>query len=99
MIVYALGFIDFIVDPTFQVLGDMLELGKHAPKLHAALAEQVLDSRADKVFLAGPEMKALAAFLETLSGPIVERAAAAPEGDRGVALAGGLARAARGHGA
>jgi len=28
--------------------------------------------------LSGPEMKALAAFLETLSGPIVERAAAAP---------------------
>jgi len=42
------------------VLGDMLELGKHAPKLHAGLAELVLDSQADKVFLAGPEMKALA---------------------------------------
>lgn len=42
------------------VLGDMLELGKFAPKLHAALAENVLDSGANKVFLAGPEMRALA---------------------------------------
>jgi UDP-N-acetylmuramoyl-tripeptide--D-alanyl-D-alanine ligase len=45
------------------VLGDMLELGKHAPKLHADLASLVLDSHADKVFLAGPEMKALAEAL------------------------------------
>jgi len=45
------------------VLGDMLELGKHAPKLHAALAELVRDSTADKVLLAGPEMKALAEVL------------------------------------
>lgn len=45
------------------VLGDMLELGKHAPKLHAALAELVLDAKADKVFLAGPEMQALAEAL------------------------------------
>ncbi|MGE0281792.1 MAG: UDP-N-acetylmuramoylalanyl-D-glutamyl-2,6-diaminopimelate--D-alanyl-D-alanine ligase [Rhizobiaceae bacterium] len=45
------------------VLGDMLELGKHAPKLHADLASLVLDSRADKVFLAGPEMRALAEAL------------------------------------
>jgi UDP-N-acetylmuramoyl-tripeptide--D-alanyl-D-alanine ligase len=45
------------------VLGDMLELGRHAPKLHAALADLVLDSQADKVFLAGPEMKALAEAL------------------------------------
>jgi UDP-N-acetylmuramoyl-tripeptide--D-alanyl-D-alanine ligase len=34
------------------VLGDMLELGKHAPKLHAGLADLVIDSQADRVFLA-----------------------------------------------
>lgn len=45
------------------VLGDMLELGKHAEKLHAGLAELVVDAGADLVFLAGPEMKALAEAL------------------------------------
>lgn len=45
------------------VLGDMLELGKHAQKLHAALAEKVVDAQADVVFLAGPEMQALASAL------------------------------------
>ena len=45
------------------VLGDMLELGKHAEKLHAALVDLVIDAKADKVFLAGPEMKALADVL------------------------------------
>jgi len=45
------------------VLGDMLELGKHAKKLHADLAALVLGSDADSVFLAGPEMKALAEAL------------------------------------
>jgi UDP-N-acetylmuramoyl-tripeptide--D-alanyl-D-alanine ligase len=45
------------------VLGDMLELGIHAQKLHASLADLVIDARADKVFLAGPEMKALAEAL------------------------------------
>lgn len=42
------------------VLGDMLELGSHSAKLHAALAEPVKRSGADLVLLAGPEMKALA---------------------------------------
>jgi UDP-N-acetylmuramoyl-tripeptide--D-alanyl-D-alanine ligase len=41
------------------VLGDMLELGKHSAKLHAELAGPVASSKMDKVFLAGPEMKAL----------------------------------------
>lgn len=45
------------------VLGDMLELGIHAGKLHAALAEPVVQSGADLVLLAGPEMKALAEAL------------------------------------
>lgn len=42
------------------VLGDMLELGSHSAKLHAALAEPVKQGGADLVLLAGPEMKALA---------------------------------------
>jgi UDP-N-acetylmuramoyl-tripeptide--D-alanyl-D-alanine ligase len=42
------------------VLGDMLELGIHSAKLHAALAGPLRTSGADLVLLAGPEMKALA---------------------------------------
>ena len=42
------------------VLGDMLELGDHAAKLHAALAELIVGTGTDTVFLAGPEMRALA---------------------------------------
>ncbi len=45
------------------VLGDMLELGQHSAKLHADLAELVAENKADRVFLAGPEMKALAEVL------------------------------------
>jgi UDP-N-acetylmuramoyl-tripeptide--D-alanyl-D-alanine ligase len=41
------------------VLGDMLELGRHAPKLHAALSEPLLAAKIDLVLLAGPEMIAL----------------------------------------
>lgn len=42
------------------VLGDMLELGAHAQSLHAGLASLITEAGADRVFLAGPEMKALA---------------------------------------
>ena len=42
------------------VLGDMLELGRHSKRLHLELAEPIKDARTDKVFLSGPEMKALA---------------------------------------
>jgi UDP-N-acetylmuramoyl-tripeptide--D-alanyl-D-alanine ligase len=42
------------------VLGDMLELGAHSPKLHAELAEMLSGTRTDLVLLAGKEMKALA---------------------------------------
>ncbi|MEX6504773.1 UDP-N-acetylmuramoylalanyl-D-glutamyl-2,6-diaminopimelate--D-alanyl-D-alanine ligase [Jiella sp. M17.18] len=41
------------------VLGDMLELGRHAPELHAGLAEPIVRAGIEKVFLAGEEMKAL----------------------------------------
>ena len=45
------------------VLGDMLELGTQSRKLHADLAELVVESGADMVLLAGPEMQALAEAL------------------------------------
>ena len=50
------------------VLGDMLELGSHAQKLHAGLAEAVLQASADVVLLAGPEMTALADALPPEAG-------------------------------
>ncbi|MEW9804907.1 UDP-N-acetylmuramoylalanyl-D-glutamyl-2,6-diaminopimelate--D-alanyl-D-alanine ligase [Mesorhizobium sp. ZMM04-5] len=42
------------------VLGDMLELGAHSAKLHAALAGLLGSTTVDVILLAGPEMKALA---------------------------------------
>lgn len=45
------------------VLGDMLELGKHARKYHEALAKPISASKADLVFLVGQEMEALAKIL------------------------------------
>ncbi|MGA2126537.1 MAG: UDP-N-acetylmuramoylalanyl-D-glutamyl-2,6-diaminopimelate--D-alanyl-D-alanine ligase [Xanthobacteraceae bacterium] len=41
------------------VLGDMLELGAEAPRLHAGLAEPILAAAVDLVFCAGPLMTAL----------------------------------------
>lgn len=46
------------------VLGDMLELGTHAQKLHAGLSEAVEAAGVDLALLAGPEMLALKAKLE-----------------------------------
>lgn len=45
------------------VLGDMLELGDHSAKLHAALAELIVGTGTSTVFLGGPEMRALADIL------------------------------------
>lgn len=45
------------------VLGDMLELGSHSAKLHTALADVLGETSTDLVFLAGPEMRALAETL------------------------------------
>ncbi|WP_159593105.1 UDP-N-acetylmuramoylalanyl-D-glutamyl-2,6-diaminopimelate--D-alanyl-D-alanine ligase [Chelativorans xinjiangense] len=42
------------------VLGDMLELGPHSAKLHAALADLIAASNVDLLYLGGVEMKALA---------------------------------------
>ncbi|ESX67715.1 MULTISPECIES: UDP-N-acetylmuramoylalanyl-D-glutamyl-2,6-diaminopimelate--D-alanyl-D-alanine ligase [unclassified Mesorhizobium] len=45
------------------VLGDMLELGSHSAKLHAALADLIVGTDTRTVFLGGPEMRALADVL------------------------------------
>ena len=45
------------------VLGDMLELGAHSVELHRSLAPAVLASGADRVYLVGPQMAALAEAL------------------------------------
>lgn len=45
------------------VLGDMLELGGHSAKLHAALADLIVGTETRTVFLGGPEMQALADIL------------------------------------
>lgn len=49
------------------VLGDMLELGDHSAKLHAALADLIVGTGTQTVFLGGPDMRALA---EALPGDI-----------------------------
>jgi UDP-N-acetylmuramoyl-tripeptide--D-alanyl-D-alanine ligase len=41
------------------VLGDMLELGDDSARLHAALAEPLVEARVDLVFTVGREMRAL----------------------------------------
>jgi len=46
------------------VLGDMLELGRQSPMLHAALAADITGNRVDLVFLAGRDMANLAAALD-----------------------------------
>ncbi|BCG79704.1 UDP-N-acetylmuramoylalanyl-D-glutamyl-2,6-diaminopimelate--D-alanyl-D-alanine ligase [Mesorhizobium sp. 113-3-3] len=45
------------------VLGDMLELGDHSTKLHVALADLIVGTGTQTVFLGGPEMRALAEAL------------------------------------
>lgn len=49
------------------VLGDMLELGEHSAKLHAALAGPIKEAGVGLLLLAGPHMQGLA---EALSGDI-----------------------------
>ena len=52
------------------VLGDMLELGRQSKKLHEGLTKYISASKADLVFLVGPEMENLAKILpkEKLGG-------------------------------
>jgi len=57
------------------VLGDMLELGATASRLHAELLEPLLAAGADLVFLAGPVMKSLWQVLpERCRGAYAEQA-------------------------
>jgi UDP-N-acetylmuramoyl-tripeptide--D-alanyl-D-alanine ligase len=59
----VLGNIDLPKGRKVVVLGDMLELGAMADDLHAGLAEPVLASGAELVYLVGKHMAALAAVL------------------------------------
>lgn len=54
--------------PRIAVLGDMKELGTSSKEYHRTLARQVLDSHADYVFLAGPEMKYAYEHLQEMTG-------------------------------
>lgn len=45
------------------VLGDMLELGEASASMHASLADSVLESGAELIYLVGPNMAALASAL------------------------------------
>lgn len=45
------------------ILGDMLELGAQSPQLHASLKPAVLAAGADRIYLVGPAMTALADVL------------------------------------
>jgi UDP-N-acetylmuramoyl-tripeptide--D-alanyl-D-alanine ligase len=57
------------------VLGDMLELGADAPRLHAELLQPLREAGADLVFLAGPLMKSLwGALPESCRGAYSEEA-------------------------
>lgn len=46
--------------PYYLALGDMKELGKHSARYHAELGRRLAGFGAEKIFLAGPEMKAAA---------------------------------------
>jgi UDP-N-acetylmuramoyl-tripeptide--D-alanyl-D-alanine ligase len=47
------------------ILGDMLELGPRSAELHASLKPAVIASGADRIYLVGPAMGALAEALGT----------------------------------
>jgi UDP-N-acetylmuramoyl-tripeptide--D-alanyl-D-alanine ligase len=61
-------------------LGDMLELGHHAPDLHAELAEPIAAGGIDKLYLAGPAMRHLHNALppERRGGHVDDAAALVP---------------------
>jgi UDP-N-acetylmuramoyl-tripeptide--D-alanyl-D-alanine ligase len=50
--------------PLYLALGDMKELGRHSMRYHAELGIYLAGLDAEKIFLAGPEMKAAARELE-----------------------------------
>lgn len=57
--------------PYYLVLGDMKELGRHSARYHAELGRRLAGFGAEKIFLAGPEMKAAAAELKGALTPVV----------------------------
>jgi UDP-N-acetylmuramoyl-tripeptide--D-alanyl-D-alanine ligase len=68
----ALALLETAPGRRLAALGDMLELGEHAPALHAALVEPVVACGADRVFTVGPAMAHLHAALPTAQrGPHV----------------------------
>ncbi len=60
----ALGVLGAAGGRRIAVLGDMLELGRQSPMLHAALAADITGNRVDMVFLVGRDMANLAAALD-----------------------------------
>ena len=51
-------------EPFYLALGDMKELGRHSGHYHAELGEYLAGLDAERIFLAGPEMKAAAEELK-----------------------------------
>jgi UDP-N-acetylmuramoyl-tripeptide--D-alanyl-D-alanine ligase len=56
--------------PVFLALGDMKELGAHSGRYHSELGAYLAGLGAEKIFLAGPEMKAAAEELGKNSGAV-----------------------------
>jgi UDP-N-acetylmuramoyl-tripeptide--D-alanyl-D-alanine ligase len=50
--------------PLYLALGDMKELGRHSERYHTELGDYLAGLDAEKIFLAGPEMKAAVRELE-----------------------------------
>jgi UDP-N-acetylmuramoyl-tripeptide--D-alanyl-D-alanine ligase len=72
----ALALLETAPGRRLAALGDMLELGDHAPALHAALADPVAACGADRVFTVGPARAHLHAALPAARrGPHVASAA------------------------
>ena len=54
--------------PRLLMLGDMKELGSYSAAYHAELGKSLVSSAADKIFMAGPEMKAAADAFNAAGG-------------------------------
>ena len=61
--------------PRWLMLGDMKELGAHSAAYHAELGKALVSIAAEKIFLAGPEMKAAADAINAAA--IIQRKARA----------------------
>jgi UDP-N-acetylmuramoyl-tripeptide--D-alanyl-D-alanine ligase len=55
-----------VARPLYLALGDMKELGSHSERYHSELGRHLAGLDAERIFLAGPEMKAAARELETV---------------------------------